>query len=95
MFTMRRCVAGLTGILGIAVLGLCGCQTYYGGMTLPTGRYLQHYPQYFAPDPNHPLPRELADMEDPEGAARRAGIGAGGAAQLGPPAPPVPMGGNP
>src|SRR5580704_12704413 len=59
MFTMRRWLAGLTGILGIAVLGLCGCQTYYGGMTLPTGRYLQHYPQYFAPDPNHPLPREL------------------------------------
>lgn len=46
---------------------------YYGGMSLPSGRYLDHYPQYFAPDPVHPLPRKLADMEDPEGAARRAG----------------------
>ncbi len=46
---------------------------YFSGLTLPTGHYLQHYPQYFASDPNHPLPRELADMEDPEGAARRAG----------------------
>jgi hypothetical protein len=44
-----------------------------GGMTLPSPRYLEHYPQYFAPDPAFPLPRELACQEDPEGAARRAG----------------------
>lgn len=90
MITTRRWLPGLAGTLGVALLGLCGCQTYYGGMTLPTGRYLQHYPQYFPADPSHPLPREMADMEDPEGAARRAGIGAGGAVQ--PPAPPVPAG---
>ena len=59
--------------LGFALIGSTGCQTWYGGMTLPSGRYLQHYPQYFAPDPQHPLPRELASQEDPEGAARRAG----------------------
>jgi hypothetical protein len=49
-----------------------------GGMTLPSGRYLDHYPQYFPPDPQHPLPRELAGQEDPVGAtelaAQRAGI---------------------
>ena len=39
-------------------------------MTLPTGRYLEHYPQYFSPDPQHPLPRELAAQEDLHGARR-------------------------
>ncbi len=42
------------------VLGLEACQ---GDMTLPGGRYLQHYPQVFVPDPEHPLPRELAGQE--------------------------------
>jgi len=35
--------------------------------TLPSPRYLEHYPQYFPPDPAFPLPRELATMTDPEG----------------------------
>ncbi len=98
MVTQRRGLARLTAGLGVALLGLCGCQTYYGGMTLPSGRYLEHYPQYFAPEPNHPLPRELADMEDPDGAARRAGLGGAGVAPLAPPGAPVPApapGGNP
>lgn len=75
----------------LAIAGLTGCQTWFGGMTLPSGHYLEHYPQYFSPDPPHPLPRELASMEDPEGAARRAGIGGVGAAVPAPqaPAPPV------
>lgn len=77
-------------------LTLCcstGCQTWYGGMTLPSPRYLEHYPQYFAPDPAFPLPRELASQEDPEGAARR-----GGAVGIGPegvpvaPEAPIPIG---
>lgn len=75
--------AALVGVLG------GGCQTYYGGMTLPSPRYLDHYPQYFPPEPNFPLPRELASMEDPDGAARRAGLGMGGGAGVVPPAPPV------
>jgi hypothetical protein len=62
-------------------------------MTLPSPRYLEHYPQYFAPDPAHPLPRELASMEDPEGAARRAGVGGVGAAPVAP-VNPVPVGGG-
>ena len=82
-------MARLSAALGVVALtGLTGCQTWFGGMTLPSGRYLDHYPQYFPPDPQHPLPRELASQEDPEGAARRAGgVGAAGVAPLAPPAP--------
>jgi hypothetical protein len=91
MRTKTRRLAQLLAALGVALTGLTGCQTWFGGMTLPSGRYLQHYPQYFAPDPQHPLPRELASQEDPEGAARRAGgIGVGGVAPV-PPAAPVPV----
>ena len=43
-------------------------------MTPPAGRYLEHYPQYFTPDPQHPLPRELAAQEDPHGARRVGGF---------------------
>ena len=78
------------GGAALALAGLTGCQTWFGGMTLPSGRYLEHYPQYFSPDPTHPLPREQASQVDPEGAARRA-VGVIGAASPAPvaPAPPV------
>lgn len=91
MGTTRRWTAVKAAALGFALTGLTGCQTWFGGMTLPSGRYLQHYPQYFAPDPQHPLPRELASQEDPEGAARRAGGLGGGIAPVAPVAP-VPAG---
>ena len=29
-----------------ALAGLAGCQTYYGGGTYPTPRYLEHPPTY-------------------------------------------------
>jgi hypothetical protein len=83
---MRRNTRLLAAALVLALSSLTGCQTWYGGMTLPSGYYLRHYPQYFAPDPQHPLPRELASQEDPEGAARRAG-GFGGVAPVAPAAP--------
>jgi hypothetical protein len=88
----RRWLASVAAFLGLALLCSTGCQTWTSGMTLFSPRYLQHYPQYFAPDPEFPLPRELASMEDPEGAARRAG----GPAIGGPVAPgaPVPAGGR-
>jgi hypothetical protein len=54
-----------------------------GGMTLPSPRYLEHYPQYFVPDPAFPLPRELASQEDPEGVVRRGGPIGGGLAPAG------------
>ena len=91
MSNTKRWVACLAAAIG---LGQAGCQTWVGGMTLPSPRYLQHYPQYFSPDPEFPLPRELASQEDPTGTIR-AGGGAGGA---GPapvaPAAPVPLGGG-
>lgn len=92
MRTKRRWLAGLMAALGVALTGLTGCQTWYGGLTLPSPRYLQHYPQYFAPDPAHPLPRELASQEDPEGAARRAAGGIGAAPVA--PGNPIPVGGD-
>jgi hypothetical protein len=51
------------GVLGLVVGSLAGCQTWVGGLTLPSGRYLQHQPQYFAPSPAFPLTRELATQE--------------------------------
>ena len=89
MRTNRRWTASVAALLGLALSSSTGCQTVMGGMTLPSGRYLEHYPQYFAPDPAFPLPRELASQEDPEGAARRGG----GAAPVAP-GQPVPAGGG-
>lgn len=87
----NRWRAGVAALLGLAVSCSTGCQTWFGGMTLPSPRYLQHYPQYFAPDPAFPLPRELASQEDPEGLAR-GGPGLGGVAPVAPGAP-QPVGG--
>jgi hypothetical protein len=63
MDRMRRWRAGAMIVLGPGLSLLTGCQTWVGGMTLPTGRYLEHRPQYFAPDPAFPLQKELATME--------------------------------
>jgi hypothetical protein len=51
--------------LGLALGALAGCQTWVPttGQTLPSGRYLQHPPQYLPPSPPFPLPRELAQQE--------------------------------
>lgn len=69
--------------LSLSLAGLTGCQTWVGGMTLPSGHYLQHRPQYFAPSPDFPLNRELATMEAQQGEA-------GPTAPVPPPAPVVP-----
>lgn len=61
----RRRVFGL-GLLLPALLGtMAGCQTWVpaAGMTLPSGFYLKHPPQYLPPSPPFPLPRELASMQ--------------------------------
>jgi hypothetical protein len=60
--TRRRAARRLAG-LGLALLTLGGCQTWTSGMTLPSGWYLQHQPQYFPPSPPFPLPRELSQQE--------------------------------
>src|SRR5947208_3296310 len=84
--TLRhRHYLGLAG-LGLLLVTSTGCQTNVAGMTLPSGHYLQHPPQYFAPSPAFPLQRELAGME----AAAGPGVAAAGAAPLPPPAPMAP-----
>lgn len=76
-----------------ALAGLClaltagsGCQTWVAGMTLPSGHYLEHPPQYFPPSPPYPLSRELASME----AANAAAAGVAAPAVVAPPPPTVP-----
>lgn len=88
----RRWLTRLAACVSLGLTGLSGCQTWAGGLTLPTGRYLNHYPQYLSADPAFPLPRELASQEDPDGAARKGGGGAGiGPGPVAPGAPiPIP-----
>jgi hypothetical protein len=50
--------------VALALATLTGCQTWVAGMTLPSGWYLQHPPQYIAPSPVFPLSRELARQEE-------------------------------
>ncbi len=74
----RRWLVRGTAGLGAAVTALAGCQTYpagFGGMTLPSGQYLKHYPQYFPPDPPFPLQRELDTMQNAEGLVPAPGPG--------------------
>lgn len=56
--------------LGLTMASLIGCQTwtYESGMTLPSGHYLEHEPQYIPRSPEFPLPNELARMQE-QGAA--------------------------
>jgi hypothetical protein len=75
----------------LALTVLSGCQTWTAGMTLPSGRYLQHPPQYFAPSPTYPLPLELATMERVAAEAALAEAGGRGA-PLPVPVPPAPPG---
>lgn len=83
----KRCSWGVLG-LGLTLASLTGCQTwtYSSGMTLPSGRYLQHRPQYIPPSPDFPLERELAYQQQ-QMAANPALQAPGGPAQ---PAPLVP-----
>src|SRR5437879_9041124 len=63
MKTIRRWqLWGFAGV-GLFLTAATGCQTNVAGMTLPSGHYLQHPPQYFPPSPAFPLQRELASME--------------------------------
>jgi hypothetical protein len=68
MQTIRR--ARLLGLatFGLSVGMLTGCQTWMGGMTLPSAHYLEgHWPQYFPDEPDFPLTRELAYQEETAG----------------------------
>jgi hypothetical protein len=76
--------------LGLALAASTGCQTWTSGMTLPSGRYLEHQPQFFAPSPPFPLQRELEEQERTAAAAAAGEVP--GAAPLPAPVPAVPPG---
>jgi hypothetical protein len=98
MKMMRRWPALRSAGLGLALLALGGCQTWVAGMTLPSGRYLQHPPQYIPPSPPFPLPRELSSQEAAAAAALPGGglvPGGGVAAPLPPALPPAGAGAPP
>ena len=71
MKTKRRAMKLVLAALGLGLTMTTGCQTWVpeAGLTLPTGHYLRHVPQYIPPSPDYPLPRELATLE--EAAARQ------------------------
>jgi hypothetical protein len=73
----------LTG-LGLILGALAGCQTRYGGMTVPSGHYLEHPPQFEPESPPYPFIRELsalqaqaaqAEVGAPAGLPPRVGVG--------------------
>lgn len=63
MKTIRARAALGMAAAAVGLLSLSGCQTWVAGMTLPSGRYLEHPPQYFRPSPMFPLTNELARQE--------------------------------
>jgi hypothetical protein len=71
--------------LGLILTALAGCQTWMpeAGLTLPSGRYLEHPPQYIPQEQSFPLERELAGMEGappaPAGGEAAPGGAPGGA----------------
>jgi hypothetical protein len=70
----RRWQCGSMVGLGLLLMASVGCQTNTSGMTLPTGRYLQHPPQYIPPSPPYPFPREQAAMEAANLPARQGAV---------------------
>ena len=87
--TRRRYCLGT--VVGLSLTALAGCQTWVteAGVTLPSGRYLEHPAQYVPASPPFPLSRELTSMEA-GGAVAGAAAGAGGPAIAPAPPPPVP-----
>jgi hypothetical protein len=71
----RARVFGAVGLM-LALSSSIGCQTSIGGMTLPSPHYLDHYPQYFPPDPDFPLERELQTQVDYSGLLKTEDRGA-------------------
>jgi hypothetical protein len=53
----------LLGGMGFLLAGGLGCQTWVGGMTLPSPDYLKDKPDYIAPAPQYKHARELAAMQ--------------------------------
>src|SRR5262249_9730108 len=63
--TMCKALRVGLGWLGIGLLAVVtGCQTWHpeAGLTLPSGHYLEHPPQWIPPSPEFPLPRETETL---------------------------------
>lgn len=101
MQTIRRIRLLSLSTLGLSVGLLTGCQTWMGGMTLPSAHYLEgHHPQYFPEEPEFPLSRELAYQQETAGLLnprdRAPAKGAAPVPGIAPPAaPPAPVGAPP
>jgi hypothetical protein len=82
MRTKRLSPWMLLATLGMGLLS--GCQTWVpeAGLTLPSGEYLKHLPQFIPPSPQFPLPREEASLEAAQALQGpnppRVGVGVGG-----------------
>jgi len=88
MNTTRRWLGLPTAAIGLVLAAQAGCQTWVPdcGLTLPSGHYLEHPPQYFPHSPPFPLTREEATMA----AINARAAGAPAAAPLPPPVPAAP-----
>jgi hypothetical protein len=64
----------LSAGMGLGMALITGCQTWVpeAGMTLPSGMYLRHPPQYIPRSPDYPLTKELANLEE---ASARQNVG--------------------
>jgi hypothetical protein len=64
----------LSAGMGLGMALITGCQTWVpeAGMTLPSGMYLRHPPQYIPRSPDYPLTKELAAQEE---ASARQNVG--------------------
>jgi hypothetical protein len=95
--TRRWQLVGAAG-LGLGLTLTTGCQTHIisAGMTLPSPHYLEHPPQYFPPDPDYPLQREVNSQLNQSAAAAAANPAIAGPmpAPAVPVAPPPPAAGN-
>jgi hypothetical protein len=93
----RRCLKWCLAGAALTLLTVSGCQTYVAGMTLPSGHYLEHPPQFFPQSPPFPLSRELARQEETAAAVPIAGPAIGLPPQVPPGGlpPQVPPGGPP
>jgi hypothetical protein len=76
---------GLSGLL-VSLAALAGCQTSdLAGMTLPSGYYLKHPPNYFPPEPEFPLLNELTEQQAQAAQGLPGGPPLGGAPRAVPP----------
>jgi len=65
MTSRRKRSLYLAATLALTVGWSSGCQTYFPdtGQTLPSGRYLDHQPQFIPRSPTFPLSKESYNLE--------------------------------